>query len=72
LKIAYHRPVATEAQAVPYKCPQQRNQRHQREALHHGGQHVFPPHQPAVKQRQAGTCHHQHQRGADQHPGVVT
>ena len=29
------------------------------------------PHQPAVKQSQARAGHHQHQRGADQHPGVV-
>ena len=26
---------------------------------------------PAVEQRQAGTGHHQNQRGADQHPGVI-
>ena len=48
-----------------------RDHRHQDEAVHHGAEHVLAPHQAAVEQRQAGTGHHEDQRGADQHPGVV-
>ena len=40
-------------------------------ALHHRGQYVLLPHQPAVEKRQAWTRHHQNQRRAHQHPGVV-
>ena len=51
--------------------PQHGDERHHGEALHHGGQHVLLAHQAAIEQRQPGAGHHQHQRGADQHPGVV-
>ena len=44
---------------------------HHGEALHHGGEHIFFAHQAAIEKRQPGAGHHQHQGGADQHPGVV-
>ena len=44
---------------------------HQHEAMHHGGEHVFAADQAAVEEGQARAGHHQDQRGADQHPGVV-
>ena len=60
-----------EHQAVAADRPEQGDHRHHGEALHHGAEHVLLAHQAAVEQSQAGARHHQHQRGADQHPGVV-
>ena len=39
--------------------------------MHHGGQHVFAAHEAAVEQDQAGGGHHEHKRGADEHPGII-
>jgi hypothetical protein len=64
------RPFA-EAEAVADQRPQDRDQRHQREALHHDRERIFLADEPAVEQREPGARHHQDQRGADQHPGVV-
>jgi hypothetical protein len=71
LKIPDYRPAAAEAQAVANQRPEHCDQRHQRETLHHDGQYILVAHQPAVKERQPRPGHHQHQRRADQHPGVI-
>ena len=60
-----------EREAVTDDRPQNGDDRHQAEALHHGGEDVLAAHQAAVEQREAGSGHHQDQGGADQHPGVV-
>ncbi len=65
-------PVPAKAQAVAHQRPHHRDQRHQRKALHHDRQSVFPPHQPAIEQRQSRPGHHQHQRRAYQHPRVIS
>ena len=70
-QVADERRAFAERQAVADHGPQHGDHRHQDEAVHHGAEHVLAPHQAAVKQRQAGAGHHQDQRGADQHPGVV-
>ena len=70
-QVADERVARAEHQAVAAHRPQQGDHRHHGEALHHGAEHVLLAHQPAVEQSQAGTRHHQHQRGADQHPGVI-
>jgi hypothetical protein len=62
---------ASEAKAIADHCPEHGDQSHQSEALHHGAKNVFLAHQPAVKQGEAGSRHHQHQRRAGQHPRVV-
>ena len=70
-KIADERRSLAKRQAVTHHAPNNRHQSHHDEALHHGGEHVLLAHQPAVKQRQTRSGHHQDQGGADQHPGVV-
>ena len=60
-----------ESQAVADERPEHRDHGHHGEALHHGAEHVFLAHQAAVEKRQSGPGHHQHQRRADQHPGVI-
>ncbi len=71
LKIPDKRTASAEGQAIADQRPQHADQRHQCEALHHDGQHVFLAYQAAVEQSQSRPGHHQHQRGADQHPRVV-
>ena len=60
-----------EGQAVADDRPDDADDRHQDEALHHRGQHVLAAHQAAVEQRQSRPGHHQHQRRAGEHPGGV-
>ena len=60
-----------EGQRVADDGPENGDQAHHGEALHHGAEDVLPAHQAAVEKRQAGAGHQQHQRGRDQHPGVV-
>ena len=64
-------PISAETQAVAHQRPQHANQCHQQKALHHDRERVLSAHQAAVKERQAGPGHHQHQRRAYQHPGVI-
>ena len=56
---------------VSHDCPEDRDQAHHGEALHHGAENVLAAHQSAVEQGQAGSGHQQHQRRRDQHPGIV-
>ena len=60
-----------EGQRVAHQGPEDGDQPHHGEALHHGGQDVFAAHQAAIEKRQAGPGHQQHQRGRGQHPRVV-
>ena len=60
-----------EGHAVAENHPQRRDQRHQNQAVHHRGEHVFAPHEAAVKQDQSRRGHHQHQRRASEQPRVV-
>ena len=60
-----------ESQAVAQQGPGDADDGHHGEALHHGAQHVFLAYEAAVEQRQARPGHHEDQRGADQHPGVI-
>jgi hypothetical protein len=60
-----------ESQAVAVHHPYRRNHRHQDQALHHGAEDVFAPHQSAIEKNQTRRRHHQHQRGAGEHPGVI-
>ena len=58
-------------QRVSNDCPEDRDQAHHGEALHHGAEDVLAPYEAAVEQREAGAGHQQHKGGGDQHPGVV-
>jgi hypothetical protein len=60
-----------EDQAVTEKGPEHCHERHEREALHHGGKNVLLSNQTSVKERQTRAGHHKNQRRADEHPGVV-
>ena len=60
-----------EGQRVADDGPENGDQAHHGEALHHGAEDVLAANQAAVEERQAGAGHQQHQRGGDQHPGVV-
>ena len=62
---------SAETEAVAKEPPQDSDNRHQREALHHRAQHIFLADQARVKQRQAGAGHHEHESGTGQHPCVV-
>ena len=60
-----------EGEAVADDGPEHADHRHQHEAVHHGAENVFAADQAAVEERQAGAGHHQNQRGAGEHPGVI-
>jgi hypothetical protein len=60
-----------EGHAVAEYHPEGRHQSHQDQAVHHRRQHVLAANQAAIKKDQAGRGHHQDQRRADEHPGVV-
>ena len=60
-----------EGQRVADDGPENGDQAHHGEALHHGAEDVLLAHQAAVEERQAGAGHQQDQGGGDQHPGVV-
>ena len=60
-----------EGQRIADDRPDDGDQAHHGEALHHGAEDVLLAHQAAVEERQSGAGHQQHQRGGDQHPGVV-
>jgi hypothetical protein len=70
-QVADERVARGEHQAVAADRPQQGDDGHHGEALHHGAEHVLLAHQAAIEQSQAGAGHHQHERGTDQHPGVI-
>jgi len=71
-KIANDRTAAAKRQAVPDQSPQDRDQSHHGEALHHDRQRILAAHETAVEERQSRSGHHQHQRRADEHPGIVS
>ena len=48
-------------QAIADERPQNRDDGHHREALHHGAQHILFSNQAPIKQRQARAGHHQHE-----------
>ena len=72
LEPADDRTVSAKRQAVAHQGPQNGNHRHEHEALHHDGQHVFAAYQAAIEKGQARAGHEQNQRGAYQHPGIVS
>ena len=65
------RVAVAEGQRVADDGPENGDQAHHGEALHHGAEDVLAAHQAAVEERQAGAGHQQDQGGGDQHPGVV-
>jgi hypothetical protein len=60
-----------EGQRVADHGPENGDQAHHGEALHHGAEDVLAAHQAAIEKDQAGSGHHQDQGGRDQHPGIV-
>ena len=65
-------PVAvTEGQRVADDGPEDGDQAHHGEALHHGAEDVLFADQAAVEEGQSGAGHEQDEGGGDQHPGVV-
>ncbi len=40
-------------------------------AVHHGREHVLAPNQTAIEEGKTRASHHQNQRRAGQHPGIV-
>jgi hypothetical protein len=64
------RPLA-EGQAISRNRPNYGDHCHHDETLHHGGEHILFPDQPAVKKSEARPGHHQDQGGAGEHPGVI-
>jgi hypothetical protein len=60
-----------EGQRVADDGPEDGDQAHHGEALHHGAEDVLFADQAAVEESQAGTGHQQDQGRGDQHPGVV-
>jgi len=60
-----------EGQRVANHGPENGDEAHHGEALHHGAEDVLAAHQAAIEEDQAGSGHHQDQRGRNQHPGVV-
>ena len=71
LKAADEAVAVAKGQRVADDGPENGDQAHHGEALHHGAEDVLAAHQAAVEERQAGAGHQQHQGGGDQHPGVV-
>ena len=71
LEAADERVAVAEGQRIADDGPEDGDQAHHGEALHHGAEDVLLAHQAAVEERQAGAGHQQHQRRGDQHPGVV-
>ena len=61
----------TERQAVADEGPQHRNDSHQDKAVHHGAEDVFATDQAAVEEGEPRAGHHEDQRGAGEHPGIV-
>ena len=59
-------------QRVADHGPEDGDEAHHGEALHHGGENVFAADETAIEEDQAGGGHHQNQRRGDQHPGVVS
>lgn len=60
-----------EGEAVSGDGPEDGDQGHEDETMHHGGQHVLAADQATVEERQAGAGHHEDEGGADEHPGVI-
>ena len=60
-----------EGERITDDGPDDGDQAHHGEALHHGAEDVLPADQAAVEEREAGTGHQQDQGRGDQHPGVV-
>jgi len=57
--------------AVAENEPEDRDEARNREAVHHRGQHVRGLRQAAVKEREAGDGHHEHEARADEDEGGV-
>ena len=62
---------AAEGQRVADNGPENGDQAHHGEALHHGAEDVLLAHQAAIEESQSGAGHQQDQGGGGQHPGVV-
>ena len=60
-----------ERQTVATQPPEDRHQAGDAQALGQDGQDILAPHQAAVKQRQAGQRHEQHQSSADHLEPIV-
>ena len=72
VRVSKERVAFAKGHAVAVNHPQRRYDRHENQAVSHGRKDVFAPHQAAIKQDQPGRGHHQHQRGTDQQPRVVS
>ena len=71
LKAADEPVAVTEGQRVADNRPQNGDQSHHREALHHGAEDILLAHQATVEERQSGTGHQQNQCSRRQHPCVI-
>ena len=60
-----------EGQRIAGDGPEDGDQAHHGEALHHGAEDVFAAHQAAVEESQAGAGHEQDEGRGGQHPCVV-
>ncbi len=60
-----------ESQAVADQRPEHGDDAHHGEALHHRGENVLAADETAIEEGEAWTGHHEHQRGAGEHPGVI-
>ncbi len=60
-----------EGQAVSDDGPDDADNSHEDEALHHRRQNVLATNQPAVKEGEGWACHQQDECGAGEHPGGV-
>jgi hypothetical protein len=60
-----------ECEGVAGHRPQNGDQSHHGEALHHGAENVLAADQSAVEKGQAGTGHQQDQGRGNKHPGIV-
>src|SRR5208283_4885359 len=64
-------PVAAETQRITVQVPDDRGPAHRDKTLNHDGEDVLAAHQPAVKERQAGSHKHD-QAGAKNHEAGIT
>ena len=72
LKAADEAVSCSKCQRIAHQRPQNRDEPHHGETLHHGAQNVLAADQAAIKESQTRSRHQQHQCGGDQHPGIIS
>ena len=71
VKSANEAGAGVKGKAVGEERPEHGDDGHHGEALHHGGEDVFAPHEAAVEEGETGAGHHENEGGAGEHPAVV-